>query len=84
MGFRNFRVNTQVFIEGLEKDYVIDKVAHTCNGEDGDFITELKILDMEIFGKNMLKELEEIKKKAEEKITKSEEKQQEKQKNKKK
>ena len=91
LGFRNFRVNTQVFIEGLEKDYVIDKVAHTCNGEDGDFITELKILDMEIFGKNMLKELEEIKKKAEEKITKSEEKekkqgekQQEKQKNKKK
>lgn len=74
LGFRNFRVNTKVFIEGLEKDYVIDKIAHTCNGEDGDFITELKILDMEIFGKNMLKELEEIKKKAEEKITKSEEK----------
>nr|DAT04568.1 MAG TPA: tail protein [Caudoviricetes sp.] len=76
LGFRNFKINTQLFIEGLEKDYVIDKITHTCNGEDGDFITELKILDMDIFGKNMLKELEEIKKKAEEKITKVEEREQ--------
>lgn len=74
LGFRNFKINTQLFIEGLEKDYVIDKITHNCDGEDGEFITELKILDMDIFGQNMLKELEEIKKKSEEKIKKSEEK----------
>ena len=74
LGFRNFKINTQLFIEGLEKDYVIDKITHTCDGEDGEFTTELKILDMDIFGQNMLKELEEIKKKSEEKLKKSEEK----------
>ena len=74
LGFRNFKINTQLFIEGLEKDYVIDKITHNCDGEDGEFTTELKILDMDIFGQNMLKELEEIKKKSEEKIKKSEEK----------
>ena len=72
LGFRNFKINTQLFIEGLEKDYVIDKIKHNCDGEDGEFITELKILDMDIYGKNMLKELEEIKKKSEEKIKKAE------------
>lgn len=74
LGFRNFKINTQVYIEGLEKDFVIDKIKHNCNGEDGDFVTELKILDMDIFGQNMLKELEEIKKKSEEKVKESEEK----------
>lgn len=74
LGFRNFKINTQLFIEGLEKDYVIDKITHNYDGEDGEFTTELKILDMDIFGQNMLKELEEIKKKSEEKIKKSEEK----------
>ena len=74
LGFRNFKINTQLFIEGLEKDYVIDKITHNCDGEDGEFTTELKILDMDIFGQNMLKELEEIKKKSEEKLKKTEEK----------
>lgn len=74
LGFRNFKINTQLYIEGLEKDYVIDKIDHSCDGESGDFTTELKILDMDIFGQNMLKELEEIKKKSEEKIKKTEEK----------
>ncbi|RRD39110.1 hypothetical protein EII29_08315 [Leptotrichia sp. OH3620_COT-345] len=74
LGFRNFKINTQVYIEGLEKDFVIDKIKHNCNGEDGDFVTELKILDMDIFGQNMLKELEEIKKKSEEKVKEPEEK----------
>lgn len=74
LGFRNFKINTQLFIEGLEKHYVIDKITHNCDGEDGEFTTELKILDMDIFGQNMLKELEEIKKKSEEKLKKSEEK----------
>lgn len=74
LGFKNFRINTLLFIEKLEKDFVIDKITHTCDGEDGDFITELKILDMDIYGQNMLKELEEIKKKSEEKIEKAEEK----------
>lgn len=68
LGFRNFKINTQVCIEGLEKDFVIDKIKHNCDGEDGGFVTELKILDMDIFGQNMLKELEEIKKKSEEKV----------------
>ena len=74
LGFRNFKINTQLFIEGLEKDYVIDKITHNCDVEDGEFTTELKILDMDIFGQNMLKELEEIKKKSEEKIKKAEDK----------
>ena len=74
LGFRNFKINTQIYIEGLGKDYVIDKIKHTCDGENGDFMTELKILDMDIFGQNMLKELEKIKNKSEEKIAKAEKK----------
>ena len=74
LGFRNFKINTQIYIEGLGKDYVIDKIKHTCDGENGDFMTELKILDMDIFGQNMLKELEKIKNKSEEKIAKEEKK----------
>ncbi|MDO5088922.1 MAG: hypothetical protein Q4D53_03965 [Leptotrichiaceae bacterium] len=74
LGFRNFKINTQVYIEGLEKDFVIDKIKHSCDGEGGDFTTELKILDMDIFGQKMLKELEAIKEKSEEKVKKTEEK----------
>lgn len=69
-GFRNFRVNTLIQVENIEKKFVIDKINHVCSGEDGSFETEIHVLDLEIFGQNYLKDLEKEKTKSEQNIEK--------------
>ena len=81
-GFKNLRVNTLMDVERLEKKFVINKISHFCDGEDGAFESEFKIIDMDIYGKNMLKSVGEEKKKSEESIKKRAEKEAEKQKKK--
>lgn len=77
-GFKNIRINTLMEVERLEKKFVIDKITHNCDGDDGPFESEFHILDMDIYGKNYLKALEEEKKKSEESIKKRAEKEAEK------
>lgn len=69
-GFRNVRVNTLLEVEGLEKQFCVDEISHRCDGEDGEFTSTFKILDMDILGQNIYKKLEEEKWKAEENIAK--------------
>lgn len=79
-GFRNYKINTLVKIENIEKNFVIDKITHDASGEDLAFETTIHVLDMDIYGQNYLKALEEEKKKSEENIKKRAEKEEEKKK----
>ena len=79
-GFKNIRINTLMEVERLEKKFVIDKITHNCDGEDGPFESEFHILDMDIYGKNYLKTIGEEKKKSEESIAKRHAKEEEKKK----
>ena len=79
-GFKNYRVNTLVEIENIEKKFVIDKITHNCSGDGDAFETTIHILDMDIYGQNYLKALEKEKKKSEEDINKRSEKEEEKKK----
>ena len=71
--FKPFEINSLIKVSYIDlTDYIlcISKITFSCEGDDGDFQTELEVEELHNYGEKQLAALEERKKKSEESLAK--------------